>query len=98
MAESHFPFSCPRSKTTGSGSGFLEMSAFVCCVSAVALGRSSSGEVMHRLEEEEGGEGGEDASIVLSIGLKATLLGCVQQHAASRAGPWWLRGVSSTRR
>lgn len=51
-AESLFPLSSPLSKTTGSGSGFLEMSAFVCCVTAAALGRSSSDEVMHRLDEE----------------------------------------------
>lgn len=50
--ESLFPLSSPLSKTTGSGSGFLEMSAFVCCVTAAALGRSSSDEVMHRLDEE----------------------------------------------
>ncbi|KAM7397119.1 hypothetical protein PAMP_020116 [Pampus punctatissimus] len=37
---------------TGNGSGFLEMSAFVCCVTAAALGRSSSDEVMRRLDEE----------------------------------------------
>lgn len=43
--ESLFPLSSPLSKTTGSG--FLEMSAFVCCVTAAALGRSSSDEVMH---------------------------------------------------
>lgn len=49
--ESLFPLSSPLSKTTGSGSGFLEMSAFVCCVTAVALRRSSSHEVMHRLDE-----------------------------------------------
>lgn len=51
-AESLFPLSSPLSKTTGSGSGFLEMSAFVCCVTAAALGRSSSDEVMHGLDEE----------------------------------------------
>lgn len=51
-AESLFPLSTPLSKTTGSGSGFLEMSAFVCCVTTAALGRSSSDEVMHRLDEE----------------------------------------------
>lgn len=51
-AESLFPLSSPLSKTTGSGSGFLEMSAFVCCVTAAALGRSSSDEVMRRLDEE----------------------------------------------
>lgn len=50
--ESLFPLSSPLSKTTGSGSGFLEMSAFVCCVTTVALRRSSSDEVMHRLDEE----------------------------------------------
>ncbi|KAI3370630.1 hypothetical protein L3Q82_007198 [Scortum barcoo] len=31
--------------TSGSGSSFLEMSAFVCCVTAAALGRSSSDEI-----------------------------------------------------
>lgn len=51
-AESLFPLSSPLSKTTGSGSGFLEMSAFVCCVTAAALGRSSSDEVMHKLDEQ----------------------------------------------
>lgn len=51
-AESLFPLSSPLSKTTGSGSGFLEMSAFVCCVTAAALGRSSSHEVMLELDEQ----------------------------------------------
>lgn len=51
-AESLFPLSSPLSKTTSSGSGFLEMSAFVCCATAAALGRSSSDEVMHGLDEE----------------------------------------------
>ncbi|KAI4789630.1 hypothetical protein KUCAC02_035125, partial [Chaenocephalus aceratus] len=46
-AESLFPLSSPLSKPQGSGSGFLEMSAFVCCATAAALGRSSSDEVMH---------------------------------------------------
>lgn len=54
-AESLFPLSSLLSKTTGSGSGFLEMSAFVCCATAAALGRSSSDEVMHGLDEAAGG-------------------------------------------